>query len=369
VLSDYNPVLAAAGARAAFQTVRGGRTAIVVRELASDRDRVVARGARFGGARFADVYDPGLSADGAKLVYTFASGRVKGATTSDVRVVDLRTGRTTVIAAPRGGFATGGALSPDGRWVAYTTGRTGLWLRDLASGRTVAVPTGGAHVLDAVVARGARVVAFTSVRGGRSAVQAWTRGSAATTLVSRASGAEGAAADRDAGDPSISDDGQRVAFASAATNLVAGKADGKRAVFVRDVPQARTQLVSNPAAAYPAAALARFVAAAKAAGPRAPARARRIPRPRLRTDEVAITDNTFFAGADRPTLRIRTGQTVTWRWAARESHGLAVQSGPEHFATAARTGARFSHRFEQTGTYQLVCPLHAPGMRMTVVVQ
>jgi plastocyanin len=231
------------------------------------------------------------------------------------------------------------------------------------------VPTGGARVLDPVLARDARVVAFTSVRGGRARVEAWRRGSSATTLVSRASSAEGAAADGDAGDASISDDGSRVAFASAASNLVAGKTDGKPAVFVRDVAQARTQLVSDPAAAYPARALAQFVAKAKASGARAPARARRVPTPKLGANEVAVSDNAFFAATDRPTLRVRAGQAVTWRWTARESHGIAVQSGPEHFTTAARNGARFTHRFERAGTYELVCPLHAPGMRMTVLAQ
>jgi len=60
---------------------------------------------------------------------------------------------------------------------------------------------------------------------------------------------------------------------------------------------------------------------------------------------------------------------VTWRWTARESHGIAVHSGPQHFTTAARNGARFTHRFEHAGTYEVVCPLHAPGMRMTVMAQ
>src|SRR3954451_13432699 len=121
VLSDYNPVLAADGARSAFETVDGGRTVIVVRDLASGRDRVAARGAPMGRDRFADVYDPGLSADGSRLVFTLASGTVREphTATSDVCVVDLRTDRTTVVAASHGGFAVAGTLSPDGRWVAF----------------------------------------------------------------------------------------------------------------------------------------------------------------------------------------------------------------------------------------------------------
>ena len=34
----------------------------------------------------------------------------------------------------------------------------------------------------------------------------------------------------------------------------------------------------------------------------------------------------------------------------------------------AKNSAAYSHTFERPGTYQIVCALHAPGMRMTVVV-
>jgi hypothetical protein len=186
--------------------------------------------------------------------------------------------------------------------------------------------------------------------------------------VSRANGAGGAAADGDATDPSVSDDGRRIAFASTAANLAEGKADDSRGVFVRDMRRATTRLVSDPDAAYPPAALKQVVAKLKANGPPAPAPV--VARgPKLEPGEIAITDNAFFAGRDRPTLSVGVGQRVTWSWQSRQSHNLTVRSGPERFATGARNASRFSHRFEHPGTYDLVCALHAPGMRMTVVVR
>jgi plastocyanin len=59
---------------------------------------------------------------------------------------------------------------------------------------------------------------------------------------------------------------------------------------------------------------------------------------------------------------------VTWDFVSRQSHAVAVQSGPERFATPARNGAQLTKTFTKPGTYQIVCELHAPGMRMTVVV-
>jgi hypothetical protein len=83
----------------------------------------------------------------------------------------------------------------------------------------------------------------------------------ATTLVSRANGAAGAAANgpsgsaggglvsvgapRPFGTPSISADGNRIAFVSAASNLVANDANNALDVFVRDVAAGTTTLASR----------------------------------------------------------------------------------------------------------------------------
>ena len=55
-----------------------------------------------------------------------------------------------------------------------------------------------------------------------------------TSLVSRADGASGANADAAAFDPSISDDGDRIAFVSGATNLDAIDDESSTDIFVRD---------------------------------------------------------------------------------------------------------------------------------------
>ncbi len=84
---------------------------------------------------------------------------------------------------------------------------------------------------------------------------------------------------------------------------------------------------------------------------------------------IAITDNAFQrAGHDRPTLHVRTGTAVRWAWRGQESHQLSVRSGPERFGSRTQTRGAFTHTFTRAGTYRLECSLHAPGMRMTVVV-
>jgi Tol biopolymer transport system component/plastocyanin len=373
--SAYNPAISADGSRVAYQAVRDGRTAILVAD-AHGRTRAAVRGAPVGGAAFADPYEPALSADGSKLVYTWAAGSVedpRGAG-SEVRVRDLATGATTVVSrgaddAPAGGFSADPSISPDGRFVAFTSdaaalgaapGRTGLFVRDLRAGRTTRIETGAAQVLDPVLSRGARVVAFTARDGATARVMAWTRSTGAVTLVSRAAAPGNGASE----DPSISDDGRRVAFASTATNLDPGKADATRAIFVRDRAAGTTRLVSDTTAAYPKGALK--PPPVKPVPAPAPPPAAAAP---LGGDDVLVVDNAFVRRGERPTVTVDAGTRLTWRFNSRESHSISVRSGPERFAAGAKNnGVDYSHQFTAPGTYQIVCALHAPGMRMTVVV-
>lgn len=87
------------------------------------------------------------------------------------------------------------------------------------------------------------------------------------------------------------------------------------------------------------------------------------------TPTVLVTDNAFVRDVDRPTVTISEGDAVTWRWTAQQSHGVSVRSGPVKFTIPVRTDGRVTRSFSKAGTYRLVCPLHAPGMKMTVVVK
>jgi plastocyanin len=67
------------------------------------------------------------------------------------------------------------------------------------------------------------------------------------------------------------------------------------------------------------------------------------------------------------TVRIRAGQTVTWRNPTQLTH-TATGSGFDSGNVA--PGGSWSHKFTKAGTYAYVCvPHQAAGMRGTVVVQ
>ena len=108
---------------------------------------------------------------------------------------------------------------------------------------------------------------------------------------------------------------------------------------------------ARPLAAVLVVAVAATVPAGAAGGPR-----------------VLVQDNAFLRVVQRPRVEIRSGTTVTWTWRSQQSHGV-TGAGPERFSTPVRSRGSFRHRFTSAGTYRVVCPLHAPGMKMTVVVR
>ena len=83
---------------------------------------------------------------------------------------------------------------------------------------------------------------------------------------------------------------------------------------------------------------------------------------------MSIVDNAFVRGVQRPACACARARTVTWRWRSQQSHSVMVRSGPARFASPIRNRGSYAHRFTRAGTYRLVCALHAPGMKMTVVV-
>jgi plastocyanin len=82
--------------------------------------------------------------------------------------------------------------------------------------------------------------------------------------------------------------------------------------------------------------------------------------------KVAVRDNSFGP----KTKTIRKGQKVTWVWRGQSVHNVVKTSGPGGgFRSDVQRSGRYSHTFTRKGTYRLVCTIHAPSMKMKVVVR
>jgi Tol biopolymer transport system component len=179
------------------------------------------------------------------------------------------TSRVSVSSAEAQGFRNSedAALSGNGRYVVFASlarnlvpGDTNLaediFVRDRRLGLTRRVSVGqsgqqgnGASIIPSMSADG-RYVAFISdatnlVAGDtNNSADIFVRDVVAGTTRRVSVGPGGVQANGDSGFPSVSRDGQHVAFHSAASNLVAGDTNGTFDVFVRDLPTNTTQRVS-----------------------------------------------------------------------------------------------------------------------------
>jgi Tol biopolymer transport system component len=160
-----------------------------------------------------------ISADGRYIAFTSSATNLAGGFTGFyVYLRNTQTNTTTLVSRadgvagnPANAFAAKPSISADGRFVAFESAASNLGVANPSSNIWV-------YVRDTV--------------------------NNTTTLVSRADGAAGDPPDADAGVAAISGDGGSVAFRSTATNLD-DDADGTQHVFVRDLTLNETVLASR----------------------------------------------------------------------------------------------------------------------------
>ncbi len=227
-----------------------------------------------------DHLSPEISADGRYVVYSSESNDLVLPDTNgfarDVFLWDRTTGTNTIVSrdssgvqgnSDNGGFTGGVAISADGLVVAFESSATNLasmdlngvddvFIRDVAGGTTVLGSTShygsqgdGATNFVAISADG-EFVAYASsasnlVPDDTNAVRdVFLAGSRARTLELVSGGLLGAVANGPSGSPALSGDGSVVAFDSTADNLVASDLNLTSDVFVYDRASGTTVRVS-----------------------------------------------------------------------------------------------------------------------------
>jgi plastocyanin len=86
------------------------------------------------------------------------------------------------------------------------------------------------------------------------------------------------------------------------------------------------------------------------------------------TRSVKVGDDYFVRKGSVPTVTVKKGTKVTWRWAGKDMHNVAVTKGPVKFRSSFKTSGSFSKKLTRTGTYTLVCTIHQPDMKMKLRV-
>lgn len=246
-----------------------GVAGVFLRDLADGTTESVLKGPG-GVAADAGTESAALSADGDVVAFqSIATNLVGSPPDEGVYVRDRAAGTTELVSRPAG-VARLESISADGNRVAFSTaegldpldtnGDSDVYVHDRTTDATVLAsrPTGAGTAPSAfgsfgavLDADGSRVAFVTNADDlgdgdGGNGYDVHLRDLATneTIFVSRRDGAAGEA-DGSSGDPSISDDGTRVAFSSSATDMSPGATAAVEHVHVRDLAAGTTRLVSR----------------------------------------------------------------------------------------------------------------------------
>ncbi len=257
-----------------------GQTDVFIRDLQRATTSLVSINKAGADSGNGVSQSPVISADGRFVVFRSnaddlvpmdADGRY------DVFVRDLQKGTTTLVSINQEGTGSGNGnsdypvISADGRFVVFSSdsddlvsidsnGKWDIFVRDLQKGMTTLVSVNrdgidsanaGAAYYSPVISANGRYVAFSS--GSDDLVTVDSNGqwdvfvrdlqNGTTTLLSvNQDGVDSANAD--SGNPVISADGRFVVFTSSADDLVSRDGNSTQDVFIRDLQRATTSLVS-----------------------------------------------------------------------------------------------------------------------------
>jgi plastocyanin len=86
------------------------------------------------------------------------------------------------------------------------------------------------------------------------------------------------------------------------------------------------------------------------------------------TRTVKVGDDYYVRKGSIPTVTVKKGTKVTWRWAGKDMHNVAVTKGPVKFRSSFKSSGTYSKTVRTTGTYTIVCTIHQPDMKMKLRV-
>ena len=73
---------------------------------------------------------------------------------------------------------------------------------------------------------------------------------------------------------------------------------------------------------------------------------------------IRVGDNYFVRSRGVPTVTVKKGSTVTWRFAGNNVHTVVVRKGPVKFHSSAKSSGTYKRKLTRAGTYSIYCSIH-----------
>jgi plastocyanin len=76
------------------------------------------------------------------------------------------------------------------------------------------------------------------------------------------------------------------------------------------------------------------------------------------TRSVKVSDNYYVRDGGVPTVTVKQGDTVRWRFVGRSAHTVTVKRGPEKFGSKPGTSGVYRKTLTKVGEYLIYCRIH-----------
>lgn len=76
------------------------------------------------------------------------------------------------------------------------------------------------------------------------------------------------------------------------------------------------------------------------------------------TKSVNVGDNYFVKSKGVPTVTVKSGDRVRWRWVGDSPHNVVVTKGPAKFSSPTKTSGTYTRKVTKKGLYTIVCTIH-----------
>jgi len=77
------------------------------------------------------------------------------------------------------------------------------------------------------------------------------------------------------------------------------------------------------------------------------------------TKSIKVGDNYYVRASGTPTVTVKAGTTVVWRFQGKVIHNVKVSSGPAKFASPTKAKGTYSKKVTRKGTYTIFCTIHS----------